>query len=49
MSNYLNSEVNEARSLVQMYRASINKDWVKVYVTQIKNRIMINVGGSVKN
>ena len=36
-------------SQFSMNRVSVNVDWMKVYVTQSKNRIMMNVGVSVKN
>ena len=32
-----------------MNSAIVNVDWMKVYVIQIINRIMMNVGVSVKN
>ena len=32
-----------------MNKASVNLDWMKVYLSQSKNGIMINTGVSVKN
>ena len=46
------SKINETRFLVQhklMNCVSVNVDWIKKYVIQSKNGIMIYVGVSVKN
>ena len=43
------SRVNEASFQCNMNRVSADVNWIKVYVIQSKNEIMMNVGVSVNN
>ena len=41
--------VTKTRYLVLHESCSVNVDWIRVYVVQRKNGIMMNVGMSAKN
>ena len=43
----LMSGVNESRFLLGMNQVSVNVNWMKVYVIQRKNGIVIKLGGMI--